>query len=114
MGADANQPGDELTDQEKRAVEDWLARIRQALAEKGARSQTRILPPDPQLTRQLQEVCATIADAMANHEPAITEALTDASIRAEMKQLVSDLATFLMVLVDENARRSGGGTPEGA
>jgi hypothetical protein len=99
----ANQPGDELTDDEARDVENWLTRIRQAFAEKRAGSRKSILPPDPQLTRDLQAVCATIAAAITNNEAAITEALTDAAIRAEMKQLVSDLATFLVVLTDEDA-----------
>ena len=94
-------------------MEDWLARIRQALAEQRAGRRTSILPPDPQLTRQLQEVCATIADAMANNEAAITAALTDASIRAEIRQLVSDLATFLLMLAEEDAPRSEGGSPGG-
>ena len=32
MGADAHQPGDELTEQEMRDLDDWLARITQAMA----------------------------------------------------------------------------------
>jgi hypothetical protein len=104
MGDDANQPDDELTEQEAREAEGWLARIRQALAEKRAGRRKSTLPPNPQLTRELREVCATIAEAMANNEAAITEALTDASIRAELKQLVSGLAMFLLVLADEDAQ----------
>jgi hypothetical protein len=110
MGGDANQPEDELTDQEARETERWLTRIRQALAEKRAGRGKSILPPDPQLTGELRDVCATIAEAMANNEAAITEALTDASLRAEMKQLVSGLAMFLLVLTEEDAQ-GGAETP---
>jgi hypothetical protein len=103
MGDDANPPEDELTAREARDAEGWLARIRQAVAEKRAGRRKSTLPPDPHLTRELREVCSTIAEAIANNEAAITEALTEASIRTEMKQLVSGLAMFLLVLTDEDA-----------
>jgi hypothetical protein len=113
MGDDAYPPEGGLTDQEAREVERWLARIRQALAEKRAGRGTSLLP-DPQLTRELRDVCATIAEAMANNEAAITEALTDASLRAEIKQLLSGLAMFLLVLSEgdgqPNAERPKDGT----
>jgi hypothetical protein len=102
MEDESNQPG-ELTDQETRDAERWVTRIRQALAEKRAGTGKSILPRDPELTLELREVCATIAEAMASNEAAITEALTDASLRAEMKQLVSGLAMFLLVLAEEDA-----------
>jgi hypothetical protein len=102
-GDDAYPPEGELTDQEPRDTERWLARIRQALADKRA-GRGRSLLPDPQLTGELRDVCATIAEAMANNEAPITEALTDASLRAEIKQLASGLAMFLLVLSEEDGQ----------
>jgi hypothetical protein len=110
MGGDANRPEDkfedESTEQEARDAERWIARIRQALAEKRLGGRKSILPPDPQLTRELRDVCVTIAEAMANNEAAITEALTDPTIRAEMKQFVSGLAIFFLVLTEEEAEQN--------
>jgi hypothetical protein len=108
MSGDANRPEDqfedELTDQEVRDAERWIAWIRRVLAEKRAGCGKSSLPSDPQLTRELRDVCATIAEAMANNEAAITEALTDPTIRAEIKQLLSGLGMFLLVLTEEDAQ----------
>ena len=91
MGADAHQPGDELTEQEMRDLDDWLARITQAMTnERGCME--RRLAPDPRLTETLGQLCAIIADVMVKHQATITEALTNTPTRHEMKQLVNDLA----------------------
>ena len=78
MGADAHQPGDELTEQETRDLDDWLARMTQAMAHERECMERRLVPPDPRLTEQLGQLCAIIADVMVKHEAMITEALTTA------------------------------------
>ena len=104
MGADAHQPGDELTEQERRDLDDWLARITEAMAhERGVESR---LAPDPRLTEALGQLCAIIANVMVKHQSAITEALTNTPIRQEMKQLVNDLATLLIGIADDDAQRT--------
>ena len=105
MGADAHQPGDELTEQETRDLDEWLARMTQAMAHEGRCLERRLMPPDPRLTEQLGQLCAIIADVMVKHEAMITEALTDIPTRQDMKQLVNDLATLLAGIADDHAQR---------
>jgi len=105
MGADAHQPGDELTEQETRDLDDWLARMTQAMAHERECMERRLVPPDPRLTEQLGQLCAIIADVMVKHEAMITEALTNTPTREEMKQLVNDLATLLAGIADDDVRR---------
>ena len=105
MGADAHQPGDELTEQETRDLDDWLARMTQAMAHERGCMDGRLVPPAPRLTEQLGQLCAIIADVMVKHEAMITEALTDTPTRQEMKQLVNELATLLAGIADDNAQR---------
>ena len=104
MGADAHQPGDELTEQEMRDLDDWFARITQAMANKRGCIEKR-LAPDPRLTETLGQLCAIIADVMVKHQATITEALTNTPTRQEMKQLVNDLATLLIGIADDDAQR---------
>jgi hypothetical protein len=104
MGADAHQPGDELTEQEMRDLDDWLARITQAMANE-RKCMERRLAPDPRLTETLGQLCAIIADVMVKHQATITEALTNTPARQEMKQLVNDLAALLIGIADDDARR---------
>jgi hypothetical protein len=105
MGADAHQPGDELTEQETRDLDEWLARMTQAMAHERRCLERRLMPPDPRLTEQLGQLCAIIADVMVKHEAMITEALTDMPTRQDMKQLVNDLATLLAGIADDHAQR---------
>ena len=77
MGADAHQPGDELTEHETRDLDDWLARMTQAMAHERECMERRLVPPDPRLTEQLGQLCAIIADVMVKHEAMITEAKLD-------------------------------------
>ena len=105
MGADAHQPGDELTEQETRDLDDWLARMTQAMAHERECTERRLVAPDPRLTEQLGQLCAIIADVMVKHEALITEALTDSPTRQDMKQLVNDLATLLAGIADDDAQR---------
>jgi hypothetical protein len=105
MGADAHQPGDDLTEQETRDLDDWLARMTQAMAHEQECTERRLMPPDPRLTEQLGQLCAIIADVMVKHEAMITDALTNTSTREEMKQLVNDLATLLAGIADDEAQR---------
>ena len=105
MGADAHQPGDELTEQETRDLDDWLARMTQAMAHERECMERRLVPPDPRLTEQLGQLCAIIADVMVKHEAMITAALTSTPTRQEMKQLVNDLARLLAGIADDDARR---------
>jgi hypothetical protein len=105
MEADAHQPGDELTEQETRDLDDWLARMAQAMAHERKCMERRLVPPDPRLTEQLGQLCAIIADVMAKHEAMITEALTNTPTREQMKQLVNDLATLLAAIADDEAQR---------
>ena len=104
MGADAHQPGDELTEQEMRDLDDWLARITQAMANE-RKCMERRLAPDPRLTETLGQLCAIIADVMVKHQATITEALTNTPARQEMKQLVNRLATLLAGIADDEAQR---------
>ena len=80
MGADAHQPGDELTEPDTRNVDDWLARMTLAMAHEGGGMERR-----PRLIAQLGQLCAIIADVMVKHEAMITEALTDTPTRQQMK-----------------------------
>jgi hypothetical protein len=104
MGADAHQPGDELTEQEMRDLDDWLARITQTMANERGCMEMR-LAPDPRLTETLGQLCGIIADVMGKHQATITEALTNTPTRHEMKQLVNDLATLLIGIADGDAQR---------
>jgi hypothetical protein len=85
MGAEAHQPGDELTEQETRNLDDWLARMTLAMAHERGAMERRPVPPDPRLTEQLGQLCAIIADVMVKDEAMITDALTDTPTRQEMK-----------------------------
>jgi transposase len=106
MGVEADQPGDELTEQEARDLEEWLARMTQAMAHERACLERRLLPPDPRLTKQLGQLCTIIADVIVKHDAMITEALTDTPTRQEMKQLVNALATLLVGIADDDAQRN--------
>ena len=104
MDADAHQPSGELTEQQTRDLDDWLARMTQAMAhERGCME--RRLAPDPRLTETLAQLCAIIADVMVKHQATITEALTNTSTRQDMKQLANDWATLLMGIADDDAQR---------
>ena len=105
MGAEAHQPGDELTEHETRDLDDWLTRMTQAMAHERECMERRLVPPDPRLTEQLGQLCAIIADVMVKHEAMITEALTNTPTRQEMKQLVNRLATLLAGIADDEAQR---------
>jgi len=103
MGADAHQPGDELTEEETRDLDEWLARMTRAMAHERGCMERRLVPPDPRLTEQLGQLCAIIADVMVKHEAMITAALTNTPTRQEMKQLVNDLARLLAGIADDHA-----------
>jgi hypothetical protein len=105
MGADAHQPGDELTEQETRDLDDWLARMTQAMAHERSCTERQLVPRDPQLTEMLGQLCAVIADVLLKHKTVITEALTDTHTRQQMKQLVNDLATLLVGIAEDDAQR---------
>lgn len=77
----------------------------------GRRDPMRKLQPNPKLTKELRVIASIIARVMAEHEPAITAALTDPETRREMKQLVNDLASLVAVIQDTAKQRATGGTP---
>jgi len=56
MGAEAHQPGDELTEHETRDLDDWLARMTQAMAHERECMERRLVPPDPRLTDSKPEI----------------------------------------------------------
>ena len=103
MGADAHQPGDELT-------EGGNARLGRVVGPNDAGDGPRAglygeatRSAGPRLTEQLGQLCAIIADVMVKHEAMITAALTNTPTRQEMKQLVNDLARLLAGIADDHA-----------
>ena len=69
-------------------------------------TKSRKLNPQPKLTHKLWVTVAVCAEVMAAEQTAITEAMRDPYCRAELKELVYDLASMLEVIREEAKKQT--------